>query len=158
MDLTQRQKRGVIEGTNSCIDNEFQRDKTAHAILTFKDGLTATITTSHVHNKFSQLTIFGKNHGVINVMTNPWLPGDVNEVMLSLPGEKDDVIKFTVDKPLFSYEIDYVSQLIQSGGLSPERPGVTWEHSLGNAAWIEEWLAQVMKIEVVEHESETLLH
>lgn len=125
------------------IDQEQKRDTTAHAILIFNNGITASITTSNIHAMFSQFAIYGTNGGVIQLKTNPWLPTHSNEVILSMPDQADELMTLTADKPLFTYEIDYLAKHIQSGHMTLERPGVTSEHSLGNAALIDDWLRQV---------------
>ncbi len=116
-------------------------DHVAAAILTFKNGVTATITTADNVDMHSQFTVYG-SEGVIDVLTNPWLPDTINQVMLKTDGEQE-TLTFHADKMLYAYQIDCAAEHISRAQLSPQAPAVTWEHSLGNAALIEAWLKQV---------------
>lgn len=122
-------------------DTCFDTDTLSLAICHFKSGLKATITTSNSMDWWWQFTIFGTK-GVLEVLTNPWLPGESNKVRVKI-GEKVETLDFKAEKPLYTYQIDFIGEHIQNKLKSPSKHGVTWEHTFGNVAFLESWLTQV---------------
>lgn len=132
------------------LDKTGRNDNISIVSLSFKSGLTATITTSDTIDWWWQFTIFGTK-GILDVKTNPWLPGQNNQVMIKIDG-KEEIINFTADKPLYTYQIDCVGEHVKNKLMSPSKSGVTWEHTWGNIVLLEAWLMQVKqhKTECVE--------
>ena len=116
-------------------------DRMSTAILAFNSGLTATVMTADNIDKCAQFTVFGTK-GILEVKTNPWLPGKTNQVSVKV-GDKVEIMNFTAEKDLFTYEIDYAANQIKNRVCSPGVEGVTWEHSKGNVAVLNEWLRGV---------------
>lgn len=119
-------------------------DSNSVVMLTFKSGMIATISTDYTMEWYSHFLILGTN-GILDVKANPWFPGDTNRVILKINGKEEEILDFKVDnpKPFYTYQIDCVAEHIKKGLISPESPGVTWEHSIGNVTVLETWLAQV---------------
>lgn len=135
------------------LDDSLTNDNISIAIFSFKNGMTATITTADNIEMWPQFTILGTN-GILDVKTNPWLPGKSNQVILKIC-DKEETLNFNADKSLYTYQIEFVADHIKTGLSSPEAPGVTWEHSLGNVAVLDTWLNQVKsrKFEIDDFES-----
>lgn len=123
------------------LDTQTTNDNISMAICSFKNGITASITTADTIDWWWQFTIFGTK-GILNIKTNPWLPGNNNQYTIKI-GEKEETLDFKADKSLYTYQIECVATHIKEGLNSPKAPGVTWEHSLGNVATMENWLTQV---------------
>lgn len=117
-------------------------DNIAMAILKFKkNNVMVEVSISNNSNMWSQFHIVG-NKGILSVTTNPWLPGEENLVIIKRD-DKENIYRYTADKPLYTYQIDFVCEQIRTGQLIPNKNGITWEHSLGNIAVLEEWGRQV---------------
>lgn len=134
-----------IYGTG-IMDEDGSRDTSAKLRMEFPGGLSAYIETSNV-DKFYELTIEGENGRKICAKTNPYMQDEKSEFELfdsqnqiALP-ESEAVC--TAKYKLYAYEFEVALDHIQRGEISPQRPGVTWEHSLGNARIIERWIEQI---------------
>lgn len=118
------------------------RDHTAMAILKFKNNVMAQVSTSNNTDTWSQFHLVGEK-GVLSVKTNPWMPSEENRVVINRDGIEKEYC-FTAEKPLYTYQIDLVSKHIRSGQfMLDNHEGITWQHSLGNIAVLEEWRRQV---------------
>lgn len=123
------------------LNNDKTQDHLGITYLKFKNDTTATITTADHIDMLSQLTVFG-SEGMIEINTNPWLPGEANQITIKR-GDKEEVRNFNADKSLYTYQIDTVCEQIARDLKNPETPGVSWEHSLGNVSVLEKWLKQI---------------
>jgi predicted dehydrogenase len=133
------------------LDASLTSDHVSIAVCRFKNGMTATITAANNLDWWWQFTIFGTK-GILNVITNPWLPGNNNQIIIKI-GEKEEVLNFNADKPLYTYQIECVANHINKGLLSPIAPGISWEHSFGNVAMMDHWLTQVKINPMKQHAS-----
>ena len=133
------------------LDTNLAIDHVSMAIFSFKNGITATIKTADNLNWWWQFTVFGTK-GILDVKTNPWLPGNINQVLIKTD-DKEEILNFTADKPLYTYQIDCVATQINNGLISPISPAVTLKHSIGNVKILDRWLkseiAQSANIEYV---------
>lgn len=123
------------------VDDSNGIDTLSTAICSFKSGLKATITTSNSMDWWWQFTIFGTK-GILEVLTNPWLPGETNQVRIKI-GEKVENLEFKAEKPLYTYQIDFIGEYVKNKLKSPSKSGITWEHTLGNVAFLETWLTEI---------------
>lgn len=123
------------------VDDKKKSDNVSVAICRFKNDVIATITTSDTIDWWWQFTIFGTK-GIIDVETNPWLPSESNRLVIKI-GDQTEIVEVNAEKSLYSYQIDYVGHQIIEKINEPKNPGVTWEHTLGNVAFLENWLTQV---------------
>lgn len=112
-----------------------QNDNQGNAILKFPDNSVAIISAADDIAMRWQFDIYGSK-GSLKVISNPWLPEKENNRCLiylddhSSPTE----INISADKPLYTYQIDAVSNLNQT---------ITLQDSLGNIAVLEKWLSQL---------------
>jgi predicted dehydrogenase len=125
------------------LNPEQTHDHYATAILTFENNVIASVSTADNMDMYSQFTIFG-NKGILNITSNPWLPGKTNKMTLLVEGQVKP-LEFHADKSLFTYEVDMVAEHIINERLSPSAMAVSWEHSLGNVALLDEWSSLVRK-------------
>lgn len=117
-------------------DNE--RDALSTAIFNFANGIMATITTADNIKMWPQFTVLG-SAGILDVLTNPWLPAKINKVKIKTATE-ERILEFHANQSLFSYQIDYVAGQIIKGICQPDAAGISWEHTLGNTTALEKWL------------------
>jgi predicted dehydrogenase len=123
------------------LNSATKSDNASMTQLKFANGIIATILTANNLPSWWQFTIIG-NKGIIDIKSNPWLPGNNNQLMVKIENT-EEIIHFSVEKPLYTYQIEFAAEHIRKKVLSPEPHGITWEHSLGNAAIIEKWLNQI---------------
>lgn len=114
--------------------------------MEFQGGLSAHIEASNV-DKFYELTIEDESGGKICAKTNPYMQNEKSEFELFDAQNKimlpeSEAVCLAKNK-LYAYEFEVALDHIQRGEISPQRPGVTWEHSLGNAKLIEQWFSLV---------------
>lgn len=128
----------------SQLDHSGMNDNISMALLSFKNGITASIITSDILDWYFQFTVFGSK-GVLHIKTNPWLPEKINQYTIKI-NEKEETHEFKADKPLYTYQIDCVAYNIKKGLNSPASLGVTAEHSLGNITVMDSWLAETKKV------------
>ena len=120
------------------------KDHTAMLTLRFENNVIAQVSTSNnAHDTWSQFHIVGEK-GILSVKTNPWMPENSNHIVINRNGVEENYY-FTAEKSVYTYQIDFVSEQIRTGQYSlPEQAaGITWQHSLGNIAVLEQWKAQV---------------
>ena len=129
-----------ITGTGK-IDEKTNSDTLSSALCIFKNGITATISASDMLDWHWQFTIYGTK-GTLDVLTNPWLPEKLNKFSIRM-GDKTEVIEFKAEQPLYTYQIDCVSNHVLNKQTEPKDTGVTWEHTLGNVDLLEKWISQV---------------
>jgi predicted dehydrogenase len=124
------------------MDDKSERDTSAKTTLEFKNGLTADIQTSSLE-KFFELTIEDEHGNKLVAKTNPWMQGKKSTFELISPTGQSSLMTCDAEEELYAYEFEVAINHIERGIISPTQPGVTWEHSLGNAAIIEQWFKQV---------------
>lgn len=141
------------------MDEKNERDTYARISLAFEEGLIADIETSSV-NKFYELTLECENGRKILAKTNPWMQNE--KCLFELIDPKGQQVlteseaSFIAKQKLYAYEFDVAVDHIQRGEFSPLRPGVTWEHSLGNVKIIEQWFNQVKQQQELTPSSRTM--
>ena len=113
-------------------------DDFAVAVLSFDDGLTATVTTG-VGLSESSVRITGTG-GIID-LAEPWLPSrDGRGAGVTLRRVRRDVEEIAVDEPeLYSTEVDHVAAHLADR----QGPAMSWADSLGNLAVTDSWRRQV---------------
>ena len=113
-------------------------DDFAVAVLTFADGLTATVTTG-VGLSESSVRITGTG-GIID-LAEPWLPSrDGRGAGVTLRRVRRDVEEIAVAEPeLYASEVDHVADHLAER----QGPAMTWADSLGNLAVMDSWRRQV---------------
>jgi predicted dehydrogenase len=131
------------------------KDNFAMATLMFNNHVMAQVSTSNNANTtWSQFHVVG-NKGVLSVKTNPWMPGKENRVVINRNGKEEEYC-FTAEKNLYTYQIDFACEHITKGQLvvNEQEEGITWQHSLGNIAVLEQWRKQVHSLVTVEEQTE----
>lgn len=125
--------------TSPISSNNSQRpETTAIAILTFKDDIFAHVSVSNKMEKWFRFDIIGTS-GVASVITNPWLPQERNIVSITRGDMPIELHEFKAEPALYRYQFDYVNECIEQNRTSPDEPGITWQHSVGNAHTLETW-------------------
>jgi predicted dehydrogenase len=125
------------------MNKEKFNDSQASVLLKFANDAQAMITVADDLEMYSQFEIVGTK-GRLHVLTNPWLPGNENKILISRDGvSMPEEITVNADKTLFSYQIDVVGKGILEGKTSAHSPGISWEDTLGNMSVLTEWRKQV---------------
>jgi len=114
----------------------------ATTIITFENDVIATITTSDISGFQWQLDIVGTT-GTIRMHSNPWCPDKHSEFDIIREGKEPERIIVKAHKTLFSYQVDVLGNHLHQNKLNPGDDAITWEHSIGNADLINQWLKQV---------------
>lgn len=113
----------------------------ALATLNFKNGIMATVSTADNIEMWWQFDILG-TAGFLSIKNNIWFPEKNNEIILHHDNQ-EKILKFSAEQSLYTYQIDCVNEHINRGCFSPSEKAVSWEHSLGNIAVMNEWIKQV---------------
>lgn len=120
-------------------NNNKEQDSQASALLTFENGVQASITTAD-DMPFTWQFIACGTKGSLRVVTNPWLPIQ-DENIIEIYGPENslrETVKVTADMPLYSYQIDVMAQCIYEPQLR-EKLGVSLVDSLNNIKVLDEW-------------------
>lgn len=112
----------------------------AAAIMRFENGVIAQVSTSNNTDTWHQFDVVGST-GVLRVITNPWKAESENIVVIYRNGNQK-IYRFFADKSLYTYQIDTVNHHLLAQQLTPNFDAISWEHSLGNIAALEEWVKQ----------------
>lgn len=126
------------------LNTDKTKDHMATVTLKFENDVIAQVSTSNnAHSTWSQFHIVGKK-GILSVKTNPWMPDNENHIVINRNGIEENYC-FTAEKSVYTYQIDFVSEHIKTGQyvLRDQEAGITWEHSVGNIAVLEQWREQV---------------
>ena len=124
----------------------------ASMTLKFPGNIQATISTADDEPAqsleiFSSCKIVG-TLGTIEILTNPWLPGEKNSVLIQDPDGECKKMNFTASNSLYTYEIDAVGSAVFARNSSYHRTEpqpttlVSSAFSKGNVAILEEWEAK----------------
>lgn len=116
-------------------------DNQASVLMQFPDGVMAVVSTADDIKMHWQFDVFG-THGSMKVASNPWMPQQDKNIVMIYPADKGEPTKIciTAEKPLYTYQIDVMSQKIL--GQSDEKL-LPPAHSIGNAALLDSWLKKV---------------
>jgi len=111
-------------------------DEQAVAILKFPGGILATLATSMQLWQENVVRVLGRKGRLL--VREPWLParaGGETEIVIERPGQADEVVRVTADRPLYAYEIAAVTAQIE------QREAREMSHldSLGNARVLDSW-------------------
>lgn len=120
---------------------EIKNDQLSTAILSFKNGIIATVTIADNHPMYTHFSIFGTK-GMLEIKTNPWLPSKNNEILIKT-ADKIETCNFSAEKFLYTYQIELMANQIKQGLKTPQNPGVTSLHSLENVVVLDHWLTQI---------------
>jgi predicted dehydrogenase len=122
------------------------KDRQASIIMKFNQDMTAAITTADDRSMYALFEIYGTK-GRISLMTNPWFPDQTNNKIHVFTKDSTEavVINVTADKPLYTYQIDLVNQLIYSGDVSKKPGYISREDSMGTIAVLDTWIQQLKK-------------
>lgn len=112
----------------------------ATAIMRFENGVIAQVSTSNNTDTWHQFDVVGST-GVLRVITNPWKAESENIVVIYRNGD-EKTYRFFAEKSLYTYQIDTVNHHLLAQQLTPNLDAISWEHSLGNIATLEEWVKQ----------------
>lgn len=113
----------------------------AAAIMRFDNDVIAQVCTSNNTETWHQFDVVGSK-GVLRVITNPWKGESENIVIINRSGD-EKTYRFHAEKSLYTYQIDTVNYHLLSQKLTPNSNAISWEHSQGNIAALEEWARQM---------------
>ena len=117
-------------------------DEWASALLTFKNDVTAQLTTAVRVNLDNRATIYGST-GSIDV-PQPWNPnqadGQWSIRVKSQPEQTDEVVNGTSGN-IYAEEADHLAECIESGQF--QSPLMSWDDSLGNAQILDLWRREI---------------
>lgn len=126
-------------------------DHQASTILKFANDAMAVISTADDVEMFWQFEVCG-SRGMLKVLSNPWLPDYSNKLLIQ-HNDSDmlEEIIVTADKPLYTYQIDTVSECILNQNFNSEEC-ISLQDSLNNTKILETWRQQIQRqIPVLEN-------
>lgn len=121
-------------------------DREATINLQFANQLSASITVADDLPKYFQCALYG-SQGKLEIHSNVWMPErNGNQATLTKEGEII-LINVDADKPLYSYQFDFLSELILTK--QPIPSGFNLESSLQLTGWLEDWRAELFAKESI---------
>lgn len=135
--------------------NSNNRDNQASVLLKFENNIMASVSTADDMEMNYQFEIYGSK-GRLRFITNPWLPTqDDNRFDVYLYDQDvSHEISVKADKPLYTYQIDAVSQHILSG--DRQSYFISWQDSIGNMTVLHSWLQQIL-LHAEQNESNAMM-
>jgi predicted dehydrogenase len=144
---------GIAEGTPVAEPVEIQAtgvvgptgaDEMATALLRFKSGLTATVTSGVFHDAGTATVVFGEEGKI--VLPNPWIPEGKRQAretsfVVHRDGEDPETVAVRTDKATYGIEAEVVADSLPAS--EPKWPAMTWADTLGNMRVLDAWLAAV---------------
>lgn len=125
------------------MDHTNKNVQRASALLHFPKRMLATITVADDIKSQTNFSIIG-SEGQLQVVTNPWMPGQTSKILLQKDNESQiEEIIIHADKSLYTYQIELVSQCILDGETNAEVGGMSWLDTLGNVIVLDAWNKQV---------------
>jgi predicted dehydrogenase len=117
-------------------------DETATALLTFKSGMTATVTAAVFHDAGTYGVVFG-DAGKI-VMPDPWIPQSKRQCLetsytIHRDGQEPETVAIKTDLATYAIEAELVADTLPA--LEPAWPAMTWDDTLGNMRVLDAWRA-----------------
>ncbi|MDP1575043.1 MAG: Gfo/Idh/MocA family oxidoreductase [Coxiellaceae bacterium] len=123
--------------------NENTNDNQASVILKFPNHSMATISTADDIEMRWQFDLHG-TEGHIKIVTNPWLPSENNKIIIQKNCDENPFeMNIGADKPLYTYQIDSMSNIINKNHSFLNHDEVSLADSMANTAVLEAWLSQV---------------
>lgn len=119
-------------------------DEWAAAVLQFKSGITAQVSTSIRARLDNTIEVFGTRGQLL--VPNPWAAErekGVSGKVIQTTGKEPIEHEIPADVTSFALEADGVGRAIAAGHCEPEPPAMTWQDTLGNMAVLDEWRKQV---------------
>ena len=144
---------GVVEGTPFAEPIELTAngligptgaDELATAQLTFRSGLTASLTSAVCHDVGTTAVVFGE-HGKI-VLPDPWIPGSrrqglVTELAVFRDGRDAEQVTVQTDLATYAIEAELVRDTLPA--LEAAWPAMSHADTLGNMRVLDRWQAAV---------------
>ncbi len=128
------------------LSNQQDADREASLHLQFTNQLSASITVADDLPKYHQCAIYGTK-GKLEIHTNVWMPQEIgNHATLTKDNEIIPIV-INADKPLYSYQFDFLSELVLTKETIPS--GFTLEDSLQLTGWLEDWRAELFAKESI---------
>jgi predicted dehydrogenase len=117
-------------------------DETATALLTFKSGMTATVTAAVYHDAGTYGVVFG-DEGKI-VMPDPWIPQSKRQCLetsytIHRDGKEPETVAIKTPLATYAIEAELVADTLPA--LEPAWPAMTWADTLGNMRVLDAWKA-----------------
>ena len=144
---------GVVEGTPFAEPIELTAngligptgaDELATAQLTFRSGLTASLTSAVCHDVGTTAVVFGE-HGKI-VLPDPWIPGSrrqglVTELTVFRDGRDAEQVTVQTDLATYAIEAELVRDTLPA--IEAAWPAMSHGDTLGNLRVLDSWQAAV---------------
>lgn len=147
---------GVVEGTPfaepvgftaSGLIGPTGADELAIAHLTFRSGLTASLTSAVCHDVGTTAVVFGE-HGKI-VLPDPWIPGSkrqglVSELIVFRDGRDAEHVTVRTDLATYAIEAELVRDTLPA--IEAAWPAMSHADTLGNMRVLDRWQAAIRDI------------
>jgi predicted dehydrogenase len=119
-------------------------DELATAHLTFRSGLTASVTSAVCHDVGTQAVVFGE-HGKI-VLPDPWIPGSqrqglVSELTVFRDGHDAEHVTVRTEQATYAIEAELVRDTLPA--IEASWPAMSHADTLGNMRVLDRWQAAV---------------
>ena len=120
-------------------------DETATALLTFRSGMTATVTAAVFHDAGTYGVVFGDGGKI--VMSDPWIPQSKRQCLetsysIHRDGQEPEMVVIKTDLPTYGIEAELVADTLPA--LEPAWPAMTWADTLGNMRVLDAWKAALV--------------
>lgn len=123
-------------------------DHAASVVLQFANKSTAAISVADDLPMTWQFHVYGTG-GTLQTITNPWMPTTKNKILIkSYQKGAPTTVYVSAEKPLYTYQIDYVNEQILAGHFIYEGDNLLSD-SYANTRVLEDWFSQVFKNEPV---------
>jgi predicted dehydrogenase len=121
-------------------------DELANALLTFRSGLTATLTSAICHDVGTTAVVFGE-HGKI-LLPDPWIPGSqrqclVSELTVFQDGREPERVEVRTDRATYAIEAELVLETLPATEAS--WPAMSHADTLGNMRVLDTWQAALRR-------------
>ena len=115
-------------------------DTVGDAALTirFDNGVLASLQSTDSYGNASDFSILGTN-GVLRFHTNPWLPGQHNELSFTPYDGEPETFVIADEHDAFHHQIKMVERSVAAGRREAERPSPRWNDSLEIMEVLTEW-------------------
>jgi predicted dehydrogenase len=117
-------------------------DEIASALLTFRSGFTAAVTTAVFHDAGTQTVVFGDGGKI--VLPNPWIPSGQRQSLetsyaIFRDGRPPEIETIMTDKSTYAIETELVADSLPA--TEAAWPAMSWADTLGNMRVLDAWQA-----------------
>ncbi|WP_298441836.1 Gfo/Idh/MocA family oxidoreductase [uncultured Ferrimonas sp.] len=110
----------------------------ANVAARFSNGVTAQLHSAEDYGLTHQFELLGSK-GYLRCHSNPWLPGESNQLLLAEYEQPEQIIEVTADGDGFLYQVRHVIDALRRGEKQLARPSATVDDSRQVMALLMQW-------------------